>query len=173
MAIIDRREIEFDRESVRQVLEWSPHAAQAFGLPPLTPDVVRCKPVDGVIEVTFGKLTATHVFMLRAEALGAILIAYCDRAGLPMPRDADKAVRIEREHAVVVFTLRMAGAPLPEPPERLVNRVPKPVGACGLKWTSNVQAFLCASVPLWWIWPAAVKMFHHRGTEARSFKELT
>ena len=114
MAIIDRREIEFDREAVRQALEWSPHAAQAFGLPPLTPDGVRCKPADGVIEVTYGKLTATRVFMLRAEALGAILIAYCNRAGMPMPRHADKAVRIEREHVVMVLTLRMPGAPAPE-----------------------------------------------------------
>jgi hypothetical protein len=129
VAIIDRREIEFDREAVRQVLEWSPHAAQAFGLPPLTPDGVRCKPADGVIEVTFGKLTATRVFMLRAEALGAILIAYCNRAGMPMPRHADKAVRIEREHVVMVLTLRMPGALAPEVPEHAITRVPEPVGA--------------------------------------------
>jgi hypothetical protein len=129
VAIIDQREIEFDRESVRQVLEWSPQAAQAFGLPPLTPDAVRCKPGDGVIEVTFGKLTAARVFMLRAEALGAILIAYCNRAGMPMPRHADKAVRIEHEHVVVEFTLRMPAAPAPEAPERQVTRVPEPVRA--------------------------------------------
>lgn len=129
MAIIDRREIEFDRESVRHVLEWAPQAAQAFGLPPLTPDAVRCKPTDGVIEVTFGKATATRVFVLRAEALGAILIAYCNRAGMPIPRQADKAVRIEREHVVVEFTLRMAIAPAPEAPERPITRVPEPVGA--------------------------------------------
>src|SRR5579863_2418624 len=128
-AIIDRRAIEFDREFLRQVLEWSPHAAQAFGLPPLAPDSVRCKPADGVIEVTFGKLIATRVFMLRAEALGAILIAYCNRAGMPMPRHADKAVRIEREHAVLEFTLRMASAPAPEVPEHPVTRMPEPVRA--------------------------------------------
>ena len=36
---------------------------------------------------------------------------------MPMPRNADKAVRVDREHVVVVFTLRMSRAPQPELPE--------------------------------------------------------
>ena len=88
VPITDRREIEFDMQSVRLLLEWSPRSAQAFGLPPLTPQGVHCNPTDGTIEVTYGELTSTRVFVLRAEALGAILIAYCNRAGMPMPRHA-------------------------------------------------------------------------------------
>lgn len=129
MAIVDRREIEFDREAVRIALDWSPQAAQAFGLPPLTPDGVRCKPADALVEVTYGRLTAMRVFMLRAEALGAILIAYCNRAGMPIPRKADKAVRIERDHVVVVFILRMPHAAQPEAPEYPINRMPEAVSA--------------------------------------------
>ncbi len=45
-------------------------AAQAFGLPPLTPRAVHCNPAEGTIEVTYGELTSTRVFMLRAEARG-------------------------------------------------------------------------------------------------------
>jgi len=127
MAIVDRRKIEFDRDAVKLALEWSPQAAQAFGLPPLKPDGVRCKPADGLVQVTYGKLTATRVFTLRAEALGAILIAYCNRAGMPMARNADKAVRIERDHVVVVFTLRIPHASRPEAAESLVNRMPEAV----------------------------------------------
>jgi hypothetical protein len=129
VAITERREIEFDLHAVRLALEWSPRSAQAFGLPPLTPQAVRCNASDGTIEVTYGELTSIRVFMLRAEALGAILISYCNRAGMPMPRTADKGVRIEREHVVVVFTLRMAGAPQPELPEATINRVPEAVRA--------------------------------------------
>jgi hypothetical protein len=129
MAIIDRREIEFDRDAVKLALECSPRAAHAFGLPPLKPESVRCKPADGLVEVTYGKLMTTRVFMLRAEALGAILIAYCNRAGMPVPRRADKAVRIERDHVVVVFTLRMPHAPRPEAPESPINRLPEAVTA--------------------------------------------
>ena len=80
MAIAERREIEFDMQAVRSVLEWSPRAAQAFGLPPLTPTSVRGNPADNVVEVAYGDQTSPRVFMLRAEALGAILILYCNRA---------------------------------------------------------------------------------------------
>ena len=127
MEIIDRREIEFDLEAVRFALAWSPTAAHAFGLSPRAPDRVRCKPAESAIEVTYGKLTETRVFTLRAEALGAILIAYCNRAGLPIPRGADKAVRIEREHVVVVFTLRITRAQQPDAPEGPVGRPPDAV----------------------------------------------
>ena len=129
VPITDRREIEFDMQSVRLLLEWSPRSAQAFGLPPLTPQGVHCNPTDGTIEVTYGELTSTRVFVLRAEALGAILIAYCNRAGMPMPRNADKAVRVEREHVVVVFTLRVSGPPRPALPEGHIGRVPEAVRA--------------------------------------------
>jgi hypothetical protein len=129
VAIIDRREIEFDLLAVKLALEWSPRAAQAFGLPPLTPSGVRFNAADGNIEVIYGTLTSVQVFALRAEALGAILISYCNRAGMPMPRAADKAVRIEREHVVVVFTLRLDGAPKPEAPEGTIARAPEAVRA--------------------------------------------
>lgn len=129
MAIIDRREIEFDREALRHVLECSPKAAQAFGLPSRRPDRVKCKPNESLIEVSYGKLTETRVFMLRAEALGAILISYCNRIGMPMPRAADKAVRIEREHVVMVFILRLPHAPQPDSPEGPINRLPDAIQA--------------------------------------------
>ena len=129
MAIIDRREIEFDLSAVRLALEWSPRSAQAFGLPPLVPRAVRCRPAEGTLEVTYGELTSTRVFGLRAEALGAILISYCNRAGMPMPRTADKAVRIERDHVIVVFTLRIAGPLPPEQPEAASGRLPDAVRA--------------------------------------------
>ena len=129
MAITERREIEFDLHAVRLALEWSPRSAQAFGLPPLTPSAVRCNPAEGIIEVTYGELTSTRVFMMRAEALGAVLIAYCNRAGMPMPRAADKGVRIERDHVVILLTLRLAGAPPPEAPEATIGRVPEAVRA--------------------------------------------
>jgi len=128
-VITDRREIEFDLQSVRLVLEYSPRSAQAFGLPPLVPQSVRCNAADGTVEVTYGELTSTRVFLRRAEALGAILIAYCNRAGMPMPRAADKAVRVEREHVVVVFTLRLREVPQPEQPENAIVRVPDAVRA--------------------------------------------
>jgi len=48
---------------------------------------------------------------------------------MPMPRAADKAVRVEREHVVVVFTLRLREVPQPEQPENAIVRVPDAVRA--------------------------------------------
>jgi hypothetical protein len=129
VAIVDRREMEFDPQTVRLVLEWSPRAALAFGLPPLKPESVRCKPTEGVIEVSYGDLSSTRVFVLRAEALGAMLIAYCNRCGIPVPRSADKAVRIERERVVMVFTLRITNARPPTMAEAPLSRLPEAVRA--------------------------------------------
>jgi hypothetical protein len=137
VAVIDRREIELDTDAVRQALEWSPRAAQAFGLPPLVPASVRCNPANGCIEVVYGTLTATRVFVLRAESLGALLVSYCNRAGMPMPRYADKGIRIERERVVLVFTLRLDDLPQPESPEGSVARAPEAVQAWAWIETPN------------------------------------
>jgi hypothetical protein len=132
VPITDRREIEFDLQAVGFALECSPRAAQAFGLPLLTPQTVRCNPPAGTVEVTYGELTSTRVFVLRAEALGAVLISYCHRAGMPVPRTADKSVRIQPEHVVLVFTLRIANAQKPGQPEGPITRVPEGVRAVSL-----------------------------------------
>ncbi len=129
MVITDRRELEFDLQAVRLVLEWSPRAAQAFGLPPLTPTAVHGNPAEGAVEVTYGELTSTRVFMLRAEALGAILISYCNRVGMPMPRRADKGVRIERDYVVVLLSHRQDAVTAPEQPEPTVGRIPEAIRA--------------------------------------------
>jgi hypothetical protein len=130
VAITDRREIEFDLDAVRLAIEWSPRSARALGLPAQTPQGVRCDPADGLLELTYVDLTSTRVFALRADALGAILISYCHRAGMPIPRTADKAVRIEPEHVVVVFTLRLHNEKQPQQPEGTIGSVPDAARAC-------------------------------------------
>jgi len=129
VTIVDRREIELDTAAVRRALELSPRAAQAFGLPPLVPAGVRCNSRDCCIEVVYGTLTATRVFGLRAEALGALLISYCNRAGMPLPRHADNGVRVEREHVVLVCTLRLDEPPQPETPEGQISHAPEAIQA--------------------------------------------
>jgi len=128
MAIAERREIEFDMQALRTVLEWSPRAAQAFGLPPLTPAAVRGNPAENAVEVAYGESPSERVFMLRVEALGAILISYCYRAKIPMPRLADKRLRVERDQVTVVLT-RQTELAAPVSPETTIGRVPEAIRA--------------------------------------------
>ena len=95
----------------------------------MTPTGARSDPANGFIEVIYGTLTTTRVFALRAEALGALLISYCNRAGMPIPRHADKAIRLERGHVVLVLTLRLDVAPHPAGPEGPITRAPEAVQA--------------------------------------------
>ena len=125
MPIVDRREIEFDCQAVRLAVQWSPKAAQAFGLPARVPDSVRCNPAEGTVEVLYG----TRVYGLRSVSLGALLMAYCNRTGMPMARHSGKSIRIEPRHVVLVLTLRLDEARCPEVPENKVAPVPESVQA--------------------------------------------
>jgi len=117
MSIVDRREIEFDCQAVKLAVQWSPKAAQAFGLPTKLPDSVRCNPAEGTVEVLYGK----RVYGLRSESLGALLMAYCNRTGMPMARHSGKSIRIEPHHVVLVLTLRLDEARVPDIPESKVT----------------------------------------------------
>jgi hypothetical protein len=79
--------------------------------------------------VTYGELTSTRVFLLRAEAVARSRSPGATAQGMPMPRADDEAVRVEREHVVVVFTLRLREVPPPEQPENAIVRVPDAVRA--------------------------------------------
>lgn len=145
MAIVDRREIEFDTDAVKRAVEWSPQAAQAFGLPPRVPTAVRLNPSESNIEVVYGTLTATRVFALRAEVLGALLVSYYNRTSMPIPRLADKGIRIERDYVVLVFTLRLDVPPEPDVPEGPVARAPEAVQA----WSWNRTRTLTGAGSRW------------------------
>jgi hypothetical protein len=128
MAITETREIGFDMQAVRSVLEWSPRAAQAFGLPPLMPAAVRGNPSENSVEVIYGDTASRRVFMLRVEALGAILVSYCNRARIPMPRQAEKRLRVDRDQVTVVLS-RQSAETAPALPETTVGRIPEAVRA--------------------------------------------
>ena len=121
MPIVDRREIEFDCLAVKLAIQWSPKAAQAFGLPARVPDAVRCNTAEGTIEVVYG----TRIYGLRSESLGALLMAYCSRTGVPMARNSGKSIRIGADHVVLALTLRVEELRRPEVPENKVAPVPE------------------------------------------------
>jgi len=119
MPIVDRREIEFDCQAVKLAIQWSPKAAQAFGLPAKVPDSVRCNHAEGTVEVVYG----TKIYGLRSESLGALLMAYCSRTGMPMARHSGKSIRIDSDRVVLALTLRVEELRHPEVPENKVAPV--------------------------------------------------
>jgi hypothetical protein len=128
MPLTDRREIEFDADAIVQAISVSLRSAQAFGLPALPPTGVRCHPREGQIDVLYGTKEAPQAVRITAEALGALLVSYCIRARIPMPRQADKAIRVEADSVVLAFRTTCTRGPAPEVADG-TPRAPEPVKA--------------------------------------------
>jgi hypothetical protein len=109
MPLTDRREIEFDAESLLRVVGESLRAAHGLGLPALRPTDVRFCPRDGVVSFLYDASQWPQAVRMTAEALGALLVSYCIRAGIPMPRRAEKGIRIAASAVVLAF--RTEGTP--------------------------------------------------------------
>ena len=134
MKITDRREIEFDARSVVKAIATSPQAAQGFGLPGLAPANVRFRPGEGAVDVIYDKPGKPRAIPISAEALGAILIAYCVRSHIPTPKNAEKGIRIEADTAVLAFRVLLDEAPTPTASEA-AGRAPVPFTAWKLPET--------------------------------------
>jgi hypothetical protein len=130
IAVIDRREIEFDAAALVLAISASLRAAQGFGLPALPPTGVRYYPHEGQIDVIYGTDQTTRAVRLAAEALGALLVAFCIRTKIPMPRHADKGIRIEADCVILAFRTHYADAPIAETADR-ATRIPAGIKA----WT--------------------------------------
>jgi hypothetical protein len=121
-AILERRELRFSPAALRAMIGWSLGAASSHGLPPSPPDGVRLIPEASRVDLVYGVGTAARVMPLTVEALGALLIAYCIRSAIPMPRIARKEVSIGARYVALVFHVDHRQAPTPEVVETGVVR---------------------------------------------------
>jgi hypothetical protein len=117
MKIVDRREIEFNAMSVAKAIAVSPKAAQGFGLPGLEPLGVRFYPKEAKIDVLYGNKDSPRAVSISAVMLGALLVSYCIRVRIPLPKKSDKGIRIESHSVILAFRTRFDHAPHPELPE--------------------------------------------------------
>ena len=107
MGIIDRREIEFDAKALVSVIGGSPQRAEAIGLRALRPAGVDFS-TEGQIRFLYEAYPEIRV---TAEALGVLLVSYCVRSRIPIPRLADKVVRVRGNSVVLSFNTQLADAP--------------------------------------------------------------
>ena len=128
MMMVDRRELEFSATGIVKIICFSLKAAQGFGLPGLPPSGVRFHPINGRIEVMYGSSQSVQAVSLGAEALGALLVSYCIRAHIPMPRTADKGIRVEKSSVILAFRRTFKDLTAPQTSEA-VSRPTEPVAA--------------------------------------------
>jgi hypothetical protein len=121
-AIVERRELRFSPHALQAMIGWSLGAASSHGLPPSSPDEIKLRPEENRIDLVYGGGSGARMIPLKLEGLATLLIAYCIRALIPLPRIARKEVRIGPRYVSLVFHVEHSQAPTPEVIETAVVR---------------------------------------------------
>ncbi len=124
MAIVERRDIEFDAEGLLKAVAASAHVASRFGLPSTAAAGVAFRPEQSSVDLVFGTESGELVVPLAAEALGALLVFFCMAERVPLPRGASKAVQVKPSAVVLKFRLALGPAPASAPPGPTFRPVP-------------------------------------------------
>jgi len=119
MLVVDRREIEFDADSLVYYLSILPREAERLGLPAMPPGAIRFDPAKGSVAAIYGKAEQARCVPIPAESLSAMLISYCMRTRIPLPRVADKIIRVAADRVVLSFKTWFDEAPVFEAKDAL------------------------------------------------------
>lgn len=115
------------RKELLKVIACSAHAGTKFGLPSMTAADVVFRPEAGCVEIVFGAGSAARIVPLQSEVLGALLVFFCMGERVPLPRGAEKAVRVEQSAVVLRFKSEIGRAPGPLPAGNPPREIAKPV----------------------------------------------
>lgn len=107
VTITDTRVIGFEAGAVLAAVAASPEAAAALGLPAAPPDSVRFVPAEHRVDLFYRVGEALADFSVPAESLGALLVGYCCRHRIAIPRGTRKSIRIEERAALLCFMLQV------------------------------------------------------------------
>jgi hypothetical protein len=111
MPIKDERRIRFDLAALKDVLKYSQFGALSIGLPSHLPS-------DIVLDASVGTATFDYVgtrVTVATDKLGALLISYCIRSGIRVPRQGKRTVTIADKAITLVFLEDYLTTPTPKP----------------------------------------------------------
>lgn len=107
MTLLERRQIRFSAPAICDAIAASPGAACALGLPARRPDGVAFRPQETTLDVQFGTGPEHRTAAIGLPPLAALLLAFCVRARLPLPRRAAKSARITHDAVLLELGLDM------------------------------------------------------------------
>jgi len=116
MRVVDRREIEFDAGSLAHYLSTLPREAQSLGLPVAPPAEIRFDPAKAQVEIIY--VSPEQTFQIPAETLKSMLVSYCIRSKIPIPRIADHSIRVAPDRLILALSTSFGKAPPPPRPPR-------------------------------------------------------
>jgi hypothetical protein len=110
MPIIDERRVTFDLDALKEVVKFSPFAALSIGLPDNLPSDIDLNGSAGTVNFDFAGTLVT----LASDRLGSLLISYCIRCGIKVPRQGKRSVIIEGTAITLVFHEDYLTTPVPK-----------------------------------------------------------
>lgn len=108
MPALEHRTVEFDSPAILHAFAAVPRMSEALGLRLGRISRIEFRPEQEAISVI--DPAGTPVAELRAESLAALLVAYCSRIKVPLPRLGQKSVDVTSRSVV----LRVATATRPD-----------------------------------------------------------
>ena len=101
-----------------------PETAAALGLPPTAPWEAQFHPDRQLIAFVYRGEPADRTISLEANALAALLIAYCVRARIALPKHASKTIRVETAAVVLGLMIRIDEVPLQVAAPKAASQAP-------------------------------------------------
>jgi hypothetical protein len=101
MAVSESRLVTFDAAEVRSAVLAVPRLARALGLHQENYASVEFRPDDRMILFGTGVNQKDETVTVGSEGLVALLVAYCSRLGIPLPRRAMKNLDVLSDRLVL------------------------------------------------------------------------
>ncbi|HSU04643.1 MAG TPA: hypothetical protein VLI93_03650 [Acetobacteraceae bacterium] len=93
MPVVEQRSVEFDGDEILRALAAAPRVAEALGLRPGQVGWVDFQPDERAVVFRSNADPEKRV-TVAAEALAALLVAYCARISVPLPRKGQKQLEV-------------------------------------------------------------------------------
>ncbi len=101
MAVSESRIVTFDAAEVRCAVQAVPRLARALGLNQDSYAVVQFRPDERIIVFGAESGRTGETVTVSSEGLVALLVAYCSRVGIPLPRRATKNLDVLADRLVL------------------------------------------------------------------------
>jgi len=108
-AMVDHRIIAFRPSVLRAAIEAT--GLGRLGIPPGTMISAEPVPEEAAIRIRYGTTAEITERMVTAQEIGAILIAYCVGARIPLPMRATKVVSVVRGGVMLDFLTTVTRPP--------------------------------------------------------------
>lgn len=111
MTVLDYRQLVFDPDSIRASLRTGNRVAQQLQLPVGEYQAVYLLPLEQCVEMMYDPGNGVDqpvLHRISAPQLAALLIAFCIRVNIPVPRNCDKGIVIRADTVSLTFQKRIA-----------------------------------------------------------------